>query len=473
MSGYLVGILAYIILQLILGIIVSRKIHSDDDFILAGRKLGYLLVTFSIFATWFGAESCIGTSGAAYADGLVGVTADPFGYAIVLFVLGLFFATRLWKMQLTTISDFFKNVYDSTVEKLTAIILLPTSLLWAAAQIRAFGQVLSASSELELTISITISAIVVILYTGLGGLLADAITDIVQGSILIIGLFIIFFSVLGDVGGLSKAIGMLDTSRLTFVPHSITDPWQRLLIMAESWAVPICGSLVAQEVISRMLAARSATVARRSSILASLMYISIGLIPLFIGLIGYHVMPGLEDQEQILPKMAQFHFHNYLYIIFAGALVSAILSTVDSALLASSALLNHNLIFNFYPNLNDKSKLVADRIGVILLGITSYLLALHAEGIYPLVKEASAFGSAGVFVIYIIGMYSKNTSVTAAIVTLLTGAATYFISKFFLHFEYSFLLSVFVSIASYYSIILIKRVITFTELLVALKDSDN
>ncbi|MEJ5361359.1 MAG: sodium:solute symporter family protein [Spirochaetota bacterium] len=473
MSGYLIGILAYIIFQLILGIIVSRKIHSDDDFILAGRKLGYLLVTFSVFATWFGAESCIGTSGAAYSDGLVGVTADPFGYAIVLFILGLFFASRLWNMKLTTISDFFRNTYDSTVEKLTAIILIPTSLLWAAAQIRAFGQVLSASSELELTLSITISAIVVIVYTGLGGLLADAITDIVQGTILIIGLIVIFFSVLGDVGGLSQAIGMIDTTRLTFVPHSITDPWHRLFTMAESWAVPICGSLVAQEVISRMLAARSATVARRSSLLASVMYILIGMIPLFIGLVGFYVMPGLNDPEQILPRMAQFQFHKYLYIIFAGALVSAILSTVDSALLASSALLNHNLIFNFYPNLSDRTKLIADRTGVLLLGITSYILALHAEGIYSLVKEASAFGSAGVFVIYIIGMYSKKPSVPAAVVTLITGATTYFIGKFFIHFEYSFLLSVLIAVLSYYTVILLIRVISSAELPVAVKDTDS
>ncbi|MGQ9842105.1 MAG: sodium:solute symporter family protein [Spirochaetota bacterium] len=450
---------------------VSRKIHSDDDFILAGRTLGYFLVTFSVFATWFGAESCIGTSGAAYADGLVGVTADPFGYAIVLFILGIFFASRLWKMKLTTISDFFKVMYDSNVEKLTAVILIPTSLLWAAAQIRAFGQVLSASSEFELTISITISAVVVILYTGLGGLLADAITDIVQGVILIVGLLVIFFSVLGNVGGLSTAIGMIDATRLTFVPHSINS-WQRLFTMAESWAVPICGSLVAQEVISRMLAARSATVARRGALLASLMYISIGMIPLFIGLVGYHVLPGLQDPEQILPRMAQFHLHKYLYIIFAGALISAILSTVDSALLASSAFLNHNLIFNFYPNLNGKTKLIADRIAVFLLGITSYILALYAEGIYSLVKEASAFGSAGVFVIYIIGMYSKKTSVPAAIVTLITGACSYFVGKFFIHFEYSFLLSILVAVLSYYSVTLITKAVIPAQLF-AVKDTDS
>lgn len=221
-----------------------------------------------------------------------------------------------------------------------------------------------------------------------------------------------------------------------------------------------------------MLAARSATVARRSSLLASLMYISIGMIPLFIGLVGYHVMPGLQDPEQILPRMAQFHFHKYLYIIFAGALVSAILSTVDSALLASSALLNHNLIFNFYPNLNDKTKLIADRIGVFLLGISSYILALHAEGIYSLVKEASAFGSAGVFVIYIIGMYSKKTSVPAAVITLVTGACTYFIGKFFIHFEYSFLLSMVISASSYYSVVLVTKVLISAEML-AVKDTDS
>lgn len=433
-----------------LGVIVSRRIHTDDDFILAGRKLGYLLVTFSIFATWFGAESCIGTSGAAYADGLVGVTADPFGYAMVLLLMGLLFASRLWKMQLTTISDFFRIKYGPNVEKLTALILIPTSILWAAAQIRAFGQVLTASSELELTISITIAAIVVVCYTSLGGLLADAITDIVQGTILIIGLFIMLFIVVGDVGGISNAFAMIDQSRLTFVPHSITDPAERLLVMIESWAVPICGSLVAQEVISRMLGSRSAAVARTSSIVASMMYVTIGLIPLFIGLLGFHLMPGLEDPEQILPKMAQEHFNTFLYIVFAGALVSAILSTVDSALLASSALLNHNLLSNFFTRLTDRRKLIADRLGVVVLGATAYVLAVHAQDIYSLVKDASAFGSAGVFVIYIIGMYSKKTNAAAATATLIAGASVYFIANYVFYFEYSFVLSISVSITTYF-----------------------
>ncbi len=149
MNNILLGILAYILLQLLLGVLVSRKIRNETDFLLAGRRLGFVLATFSIFATWFGAESCVGTAGAAYEDGLAGVTADPFGYTICLLLMGLVFAVPLWKMKLTTIADFFRHRYSISAERLTALLMVPTSLLWVAAQIRAFGQVLSAFLNLN------------------------------------------------------------------------------------------------------------------------------------------------------------------------------------------------------------------------------------------------------------------------------------------------------------------------------------
>ncbi|HXG38897.1 MAG TPA: sodium:solute symporter, partial [Bacteroidota bacterium] len=165
MNILLIGILLYILLQLALGYVVSRSIRTENDYLLAGRKLGYVLATFSMFATWFGAESCIGTAGAAYSEGLAGVTSDPFGYAICLLVMGLFFAVPLWKMKLTTIADFFRIRFSVSTERVIAVIMIPTSLLWAAAQIRAFGLVLSASSELEVSVAISVAAAVVVAYT--------------------------------------------------------------------------------------------------------------------------------------------------------------------------------------------------------------------------------------------------------------------------------------------------------------------
>jgi SSS family solute:Na+ symporter len=221
MNTILIGILGYIVLQLVLGVVVSKRIRTESDFLLAGRNLGYALAKFSIFATWFGAESCVGTAGVAYVDGLAGVTADPFGYTICLLLMGLVFAVPLWKMKLTTIADFFRHRYSLSAERLTALLMVPTSLLWAAAQIRAFGQVFSASSQLELTFAITIAAFVVIIYTALGGLLADAITDIIQGIVLIVGLFFVFYSIVGDLGGIGAAVTSVESDKLSFIPQDL------------------------------------------------------------------------------------------------------------------------------------------------------------------------------------------------------------------------------------------------------------
>lgn len=457
MNGNLIGILGYVVMQLVLGMVVAKTIRTEDDFLLAGRRLGYGLATFSIFATWFGAESCVGTAGAAYENGLAGVTADPFGYTICLILMGLMFAIPLWKLKLTTIADFFRRRYSITAERATALIMVPTSLLWAAAQIRAFGQVLSASSDLQIHAAITIAATVVIFYTSLGGLLADAITDIIQGVVLIIGLILVLFSVIGDLGGVSSAISMVDPSKLSFIPPSSTSHLETILTVAEAWAIPICGSVVAQELISRVLASRSPQIAQRSTFLASSLYLFLGMIPLTIGLIGFRLLPGLSDPEHVLPLMAQQHLSRILYIVFAGALVSAILSTVDSALLAASALVSHNVLFSLRPQLSDQKKLQLNRIGVIVMGAAAYGLALSAEGIYQLVKDASSLGSAGIFVVIMFGLFTPLGSHRSALAALFSGAAVWLVFHYLFHFPWSYLLSLGSAFLSYLIIGLIER----------------
>ncbi len=460
MNNILLGILGYILFQLFLGVVVSKKIRSEADFLLAGRKLGFMLATFSIFATWFGAESCVGTAGAAYADGLAGVTADPFGYAICLLLMGLVFAVPLWKMKLTTIADFFRQRFSVATERITALLMVPTSLLWAAAQIRAFGQVLAASSQIELATAITIAAVVVICYTALGGLLADAITDIVQGVVLIAGLIIVMISVIGEIGGISAVVTSVAPNKLSFIPANIESGTLSFFTIAEAWAIPICGSIVAQEVISRVIASRSPNIARGSALMAGWLYFCIGIIPLSIGLVGFTLLPNLADPEHVLPLMAQQYLSRFFYIVFAGALVSAILSTVDSALLAASALFSHNLIFSLQPQIKENLRLKIVRSLVIVMGVLAYVLALHAEGIYRLVKDASSFGSSGIFVVLIFGLFSRFGNAKSAIAALISGAAVWIVCHYFFDFKWSYLLSLSLSLSFYLAIAVAERLAT-------------
>ena len=109
MNAVVWGIGLYVFAQLIVGFLVSRYIRSEDDYLVAGRSLGYGLAIFTIFATWFGAETCIGAAGTIYEEGLSGGSADPFGYGLCLVLMGLVFAAPLWRRKLTTFGDLFRQ----------------------------------------------------------------------------------------------------------------------------------------------------------------------------------------------------------------------------------------------------------------------------------------------------------------------------------------------------------------------------
>lgn len=141
MNIVLLGVLAYVLVQFAVGVWVSRRISTESDYINAGRSLGLGVGAFTVFATWFGAEAIVGTAGQVYEKGLAGAGSDPFGYAIALVLAGIFFAATLWRRGLVTFADFFRQRFGPGVERLVVLVLLPGSIFWAAAQIRAFGQV--------------------------------------------------------------------------------------------------------------------------------------------------------------------------------------------------------------------------------------------------------------------------------------------------------------------------------------------
>ncbi len=453
----LISILAYVAFQLVIGVIVSRRIRGEDDYLVAGRRLGPVIATATIFATWFGAETCIGSAGAIYEEGLAGGRADPFGYALCILFMGMFFAAAFWRRKYVTIADLFRTRFGGAAEKIAVLLMVPTSLLWAAAQVRAFGQILAASSELNITIAITVAAGVVIVYTAMGGILADAITDLVQGLVLIIGLAITALVVFAGADGGAALRAAFEPDRLRMVAEG-----ESMFAAAESWAIPIIGSLFAQELVSRTLASRSAALARGACFAAAGIYVAVGLIPVLFGLAGPALVPGLEHGEQVLPRVAQEYLPTAVYVIFAGALVSAILSTVDSSLLAASALTSHNFVAPLLKTTNDKFRLRSARVLVIVYGVIAYAMAMSAEGVYALVEEASAFGSSGLFAVIVLGMWTRRGGPVTACATLVTGVVSYVgfaygLSWAGVEVSFPYILSLAASVVCYVALMAIER----------------
>lgn len=422
MTAPLVALVAFLCLQLGIGVWVSRRIHTESDYLIGGRKLGYTLATFSIFATWFGAETVIGSSGQAYSEGVSLASPEPFGYGLCLVLMGLLLAKPLWNRGLTTLADLYRQRFGLGVERIAALLLIPSSVLWAAAQVRAFGSVLSLVGDVPITTAVTIAALFVVAYTAFGGLLADAVTDVLQGVVLSIGLIVLLVLVVGHVGGTADAVRILGASgNISLTAHS-PQPWYLTL---EAWAIPVIGSLTATEVVSRVIAARSGTVAQRASLMAGTMYIAVGLIPIVVALLATSFMGPLGDSETVLPAVARDVLPPLAFALFAGGLVSAILSTVDSTLLVSSGLLAHNLIVPLAKISDERRKLLVARGGVMAFGLIAYVLALSASGVLTLVEQASALGSTGIVVTVFFGLFTQLGSPRTAGATLLVGLLSY------------------------------------------------
>jgi SSS family transporter len=434
----IVYIVAYLLLQIGLAVYLNRHINNNKDFFLAGRNLPTFAIAFSIFATWFGAETCIGSSGAVFSEGLSGSKAEPLGYGLCLIIFTLLIIPKFYKKTYTTTGDFFKERFSLSSEKILVMIMIPSGLIWGAAQVRAFGQVISLYGDFDINAAISFATLFVIAYTFLGGMLGDIITDVIQGGILALTLLAVLFFAVGDLGGFGQAFASIDSSNLSFMTPD-ESIWERL----DSWMIPILGSLTAQELVQRALSAKNKGQAVSSGIGGFWLYLVFGSIPVFLGLIGPQLGLGtLADSEQFLPALAQKTLPKAIYIIFIGALISAILSTIDSILLAASALITTNLIVPSFKISDEGAKLKTARFVLVACGLVAYIMALYGESVYDMVELASSFGTAGILVAFIGGLYSKSATHITANVVMIMGLILSVSFHTFIELEANFTLSV-------------------------------
>lgn len=422
MNGTLLALLGYVLLQLAVVFLLARRPQTESDYLLAGRSLGPWLAVFSVFATWFGAETCIGATAEAYAGGLGAVAADPFGYALGIVAMGLVFAAALRRRGLLTLADLFRHRWGPGIERLAALVMIPSSLLWAAAQVRAFGQVIASVSELSLIAATGLAALVVIIYTAVGGMWADAWTDLVQGLVLILGL-VLLLAVFALAGG-------FETLPETAAAAAARAPGRdRPLI--EVLAVPVFGTIAAQELTSRVLSMRDVTLARSATVAAGVVYLAVGLIPVVVGLGAAATLGADLEPEQVLSRYAQTQLPPVLYVVFLGALLSAILSTLSGALLVAGSLAARNLIAPLAgERITERGRLRLNRAAVVVFGVIAYLISLGSESLYALVEQASGLASAGVLVLMVVAIFVPALGgIASAAAALLASVAVYVLAS--------------------------------------------
>ena len=178
------------------------------------------------------------------------------------------------------------------------------------------------------------------------------------------------------------------------------------LAPAEMWAIPIFGTMASIELISGMLATRSAHVARDACVMGGGLYLLVGLNLVFLGLVGSIIDPNVKTGEKIVLWLVELNLPAGPYVIFAGAVVSAVLSTVDSALLASGSILSLNVIQPVGGTVVREYPLLTTRFAVAGLGLVALVIALRPGTIHDLIMRAASFGSGDLVVVTLFGLFT-------------------------------------------------------------------
>ena len=428
------SVVLYLLGTLGLGVWAGSRIKNTADFAVAGRSLPLIMVVTTTFATWFGAETVMGIPAKFVQGGLGSLIEDPFGAGTCLILVGLFFATRLYKLNLLTIGDYYRARFGKGIEIFCSAAIILSYLGWVAAQITALGLVFSVltGGAMSETAGMIVGTLAVLIYVVIGGFLAVAITDFIQMIVLVIGLSIIAVFSSKLTGGTAPVFAMAAKAHLWNAAPEAS--FHGIAAFIGSAVTMMLGSIPQQDVYQRVMSAKTAPTARAGAVIGGASYILFAFVPMFVVACAVVVMghsaldlAGGNDYQKLLPTFVLTRMPLVMQILFFGALLSAIKSTSSATLLAPATSFVENILKNIRPHTNDRQQLLAMRITIVVFAalVLAYAIGMRGTSIYDLVGEAYKVTLVGAFVPLVMGLYWKRASTQGAILSLALGIGTW------------------------------------------------
>ena len=422
-------VIAYLLVTIAIGLVAAKRVKSSADFAIAGRHLPLAMIVTTTFATWFGSETVLGIPAKFVNSGLNGVVEDPFGAGSCLILVGLFFAGKLYRMSLLTISDYYRERYGRSVEIICSVIIMVSYLGWVSAQVTALGLVFNLLSDgaISMPLGMVIGVVSVLAYTLFGGMWSVAITDFMQMIILVVGLATLAVFAGNQAGGADKVLALaVSQDMFKFLPEPSL---KEILFFVAAAITMMFGSIPQQDVFQRVMSANSLSAATKGPIIGGICYILFAFVPMFLVVSALIIMPEQaaqliqEDPQKVLPTLVMTQMPFVMQVLFFGALLSAIKSCASATLLAPSVTFTENIWRQFFPHQGDKQALLAMRITVLVFSamVLVYAILMQGSSIYDMVSGAYQVTLVGAFIPLVFGLYWSKATTQGAIFSIVLG----------------------------------------------------
>lgn len=419
-------VVVYLLIMLFIGWYSSTKITSNTDFMVAGRRLGPFLMAGTLAATEIGGGSSLGV----VQQGMESHGLSAAWYIMTMgfaFVILTFLAPKFRAATVKTVPEYFRRRYGKSAGLVTAIIMLLPLVGLTAGQFIASSVILSTMLGISYKTAVIVVAVVVTVYSVMGGLWSVTLTDFVQVFLIVIGMIIAVPFALHLAGGWNSVVAN--------VPADVFDMFKGYSPSAvlSLTVMYVATFTVGQEAVSRYYAARDGKAARQGSILAALVNFIYAFVPAILGVITLALINmgrfSAEDFATVgaryaLPVLAMESMPAIICgLLFAG-IISATMSSSDSDLLGAGSIFANDIYHAVLkPNATSAEVMKVTKTVMCLVGVASMFIALfNTSGIVALLMFCFTLRAAGSFFPYVLGHYWSGASLAGTIASLISGS---------------------------------------------------
>ena len=419
-------VVLYLLVMLFIGWWSSKKISSNTDFMVAGRRLGPFLMAGTLAATEIGGGSSLGV----VQQGMQNHGISAAWYIVTMgfaFVILTFLAPKFRAATVKTVPEYFRRRYGKSAGLITAIIMLLPLIGLTAGQFIASSVILSTMLGISYKTAVIIVALVVTIYSIMGGLWSVTLTDFIQVFLIIIGMIIAVPFAMNLAGGWSNVVAN--------VPAETFDMFKGYSPMAvvSLTIMYVATFTVGQEAVSRYYAARDGKAAKQGSILAAIINFIYAFIPAILGIITLALINmgkfNAEDFADVgaryaLPVLAMEAMPAIICgLLFAG-IISATMSSSDSDLLGAGSIFANDIYRAVLkPDATSEEVMKVTKIVMAVVGVVSMFIALfNTSSLVTLLMFCFTLRAAGAFFPYVLGHYWNGASLAGTIASLISGS---------------------------------------------------
>ena len=405
--------------MLAIGWFASRKQKTAEDFFVGGRRFGLFVSSATQIAATFGGGVMLAQVGIGYRWGFAVMVYSSIAAPIGVFLLARYFARWLRSQNFYTTTDWMCHQYGESkvLRGLTSSVVSLYAVAAAVAQPIAAGKILSVTTGLPFEFCLIFAAVVVIIYTTAGGIVAVAYTDVAQLCLMVLLILGLLPLAISEAGGFAHIFATVPPKNLT-----IFAPGNDVLL---AWLLAVLpATMVKQTYHLRIFGATNEQVAARGLYNLALAGCFIGLWAALMGMAIYTINPSLADQEHATVWLIQHLLPPWMMVIVLAAMVAAIAAAADSALHSFSSSFTRDIYqMILKPNASDRDLRRVSQLSVVVIGVIGIFIAIAV----PVVLDALLLGysltAAGLFFPLILGRFWKGATQAGAIAGIVAGVA--------------------------------------------------